>query len=256
MRAVVLDDAFDPVPPSSSPPHPSYNLSLMIATAKRNKIMGLLRIAALIFFRPALALILHRNIIIWWQTRNRKLQPWWSSVVFWMILALTCIPRLTNRFFQLSGGPRAGVYHAGHQTKGGRVAAAIQLQKKVDLYTSPFLNGDFSTIFPSATFVIANAIRRTLSRRPSLRVDRFPVTHRKHFLNHQKEVHNSILYALQFNYMHCNSTTLSMVLCHAPEAESSSCVNIRSLVQIGRFPRQQMAKVAVTAWVAKKCAYC
>ena len=194
MRAMVLDLAGDPTPTKNSPPHPSHKISLMIAAAKRNKIMGLVRIVALILFRPTLALILHRSIIIWWQTRNRRRQPWWSSVVFCMILALTCIPRLTNRLLRLSGGPRAGVYHAGDQTIGGRFAAAIQLQKKVDQYTSPFLNGDFSTIFPSATFLIAQAIDQILSRKPPSCADTFPATHRKHFLNHQKEVRNSILY--------------------------------------------------------------
>ena len=173
MRAAVLDHTSDPVPPSCSAPPQSYTLRHLIAIAKRNKVMGLARVVALVLVRPALAFILHRSI---------TQQPWWSSVRFWLILALTCMSRLTRRFFRRPGRLRAGVYHAGHQTNGGKVATALQLQKKVDQYRSPFpyLNGDYSTVFVTATDFMAEKLHCNFRTGT--------VKHRKHFLNRQQEV--------------------------------------------------------------------
>ena len=191
------------------------------------RLQGLVRIISLILVRPLLASILWRLLF----RRNKQQQqqqhslrsPFISNLSYYLLLATTCVPALTRtlrrrlslsldglfnttHFFSFILGVRggrllpSGVYHGGVNSKGGRGARAARLQERVENYwITPFFNGDYATIFPTAMDLLKQMLfgesnSRSRSRRSRRRSRRsssggeHPRTIRKLFRNRQGEL--------------------------------------------------------------------
>jgi hypothetical protein len=147
LEAVASRAACPPAIPSVLPRHPE--IASFIRTADRNLACGLLRIVALLVARPMAAYLAFK-----WFARSQSSSSFQKAVVGAAAFLCACAPARVCRLFgggYSVGVPAmvSGVFTAGPRSPGDILADRAGLREKTRSYVSPFLNGEWSTIFPA-----------------------------------------------------------------------------------------------------------
>lgn len=118
---------------------------------------GLMRILLLMVIRPIV------TFVCWKVLRNNGFISERARLTFAIVLFIIfCAPALRKFIFEkiiktigitrrLLAKVKVGVHTQGVESTGGKVAAEAKLD--VGLYTSPFLNGDWTTVIPSLFYM-------------------------------------------------------------------------------------------------------
>jgi hypothetical protein len=193
LRDVLLSPSSVKVPITSKV-QLTNNVQRLLAAAKFNRLLGSIRIFLLLIARPVITSIIWR---VWKKIKKKIVTPTSSSsnlsLSYYILLTIICIPSLTRRIkrklmslFQQESIIRGGVYHGGPKTPSCNGATICQLEKKVKNYwMNPYMNGDWSTIFPTAIDLLVQYIRQlTGSSDDTSNIN----TIRRHIVNRQNEI--------------------------------------------------------------------
>ena len=170
LRERVLSSAvgsYDPKRPprAQAKCRPSTARQQLVSLSQRTATLGALRILVLIVLRPIMAHLCSRIFLL-------MLRPFKSRFlrlfVYLPAYASFCAPEMTYRLLRLLMSKVLGIkLHLERENRvvkdgiffkeggiGERVALISGLRKKVSTYWSPFMNGDWSTIAPTALHMI------------------------------------------------------------------------------------------------------